>query len=454
MVVRYLPDGSVDPSFNGGAPFIRDVHGLNDDARAVVVQPDGRILIGGSTVVPGSPETLLSRIRFLIARLHPNGTLDDDFGVGGMVVTQQNHNAAGIWDMALMDDGRIVAAGAGRSGSDEVWPVVRLMPDGSFDQSFSYDGVVNVVFPTSGFAQGLALQPDGKVLLAGGTGVGVALVRLNVDGTLDGTFGTLGKVQAALVAGSCGASDVALRPDGRIVVAGYAVVGGATDHLIAQFMPDGQQDMGFGTGGVVVRDAGTTWVDIAEAIALQADGRIIVAGYAEATLGGYPIVSWLARYTATGTVDASFAANGIAQPIGSSSESAFRSIALQQDHKVLVAGRVTIGSDADLLLARYLNDTDIGLEEFAPAPDFRLFPNPATEQAYLTYTLNTSEALTCALLDMQGRVVRTFFTASRRPAGEQRETLDLHGLAAGTYMLAMRSESHSLTTRIVKLQHP
>ena len=238
-------------------------------------------------------------------------------------------------------------------------------PSGGLDQTFGSNGrvVTNVAFApgATGSRVGMALQPDGRILLVGG----LSLLRLNPDGTLDTNFGTGGQVHVPFDAsGSDTAQDVATQADGKIVVAGFTGSGSQQDFALARFNADGTLDSSFGTGGKTRTDfLGST--DRARRVRLQDDGKILVAGFATVVVS--PTVASvdfaLARYNQDGSLDTTFAADGKARDSVAGAYDLAHGLALQPDGKIILAGSAANDgvSDPDVGLVRYWGDSGQGL---------------------------------------------------------------------------------------------
>lgn len=212
-------------------------------------------------------------------RLTSNGTPDTTFGGDGTVtanpagpVVQEGGDGRAL---ALQPDGKIVVGGqVGSTRFD--FALMRFNADGSVDSSFDGDGIVRTDFGDYEAVEGLALQPDGKIVAVGASGARFALARYFPNGGLDTSFDGNGRV----ITPGGGAADVRLQPgDGRIVVAGSNGPGG--DVAVLRYNPDGSLDTGFGTGGLAIADFGGT--DAARGVALQTDGKIVAAGGAGRT---------------------------------------------------------------------------------------------------------------------------------------------------------------------------
>lgn len=192
LVARYNADGSLDTSF-GGAGTVVDFRGSTpgdaNRAFAVAVQPDGKIVIGGSF----GRETTVSGYDITFARFNTNGTYDNTFGDQGRVLIPSPQISEGINAIALQPDGSILAAGY--SGSNWNFLIMRLLGNGAQDITFSDDGRTTV--PMGGFsgARALALRPNGKILVSGQAPANsFSVVSCNPDGTLDTSFSGDGKL--------------------------------------------------------------------------------------------------------------------------------------------------------------------------------------------------------------------------------------------------------------------
>jgi uncharacterized delta-60 repeat protein/uncharacterized repeat protein (TIGR01451 family) len=267
-VVRYNADGTLDTGFGAGGTVVTDFGtGGPSEASAVKLQAGGKIVAAG-----------MSGSDFAVARYNADGTLDTGFDGDGKVTTSFAGGAASAFDVALQSDGKIVAVG--RSGYNypanaSDFALARYNADGSLDSGFDGDGRVTTPFGETDVATGVAVQPDGKIVTTGYSAFDFALARYNADGTLDTGFSGDGKVTTDFGSGTVdGSSDLALQPDGKIVAAGSS----QTDFAVARYNLDGSLDGGFGTGGKVTTDVDNGFFDSGNAMALQPDGKIVVSG--------------------------------------------------------------------------------------------------------------------------------------------------------------------------------
>ena len=349
VLARFNADGTLDDSFGAGGTVTTDIAG-QQEALGVAIEPgpDGRIVVAGYT----------NRDDITVACYHPDGRPDEGFGAGGIVTSI----ATGIAnDVTIQPDGRILIAGRATvqtpHGDDfEDLFVARLLPDGQPDGSFGLGGqVVTDVGGLDNQAQNVVVQPaDGMIVISGSsrnpgsTGVGIdhhtEVARYWPDGRPDLAFGTGG----TLTLDACVGADLAVQPDGRLVLVGTADTtpptsppGSVTELSVMRLEPDGTPDGTFGDHGTVnvsvtgrSSPAGAVSRDSGSALALQPDGRIVIAG---ATAGLNPNFA-IARLLADGTLDTEFTDTGVMTIDFSFSTDVAESVAVTGDGKIVVAG--------------------------------------------------------------------------------------------------------------------
>jgi len=351
-VVRCNPDGSLDTSFGSGGRVTTDFVGRSDNAMAVTVQPDGKILVAGGA------DMAATQFDFALVRYNPNGSLDSTFGIGGKVTTDFNGGLDGASSMVLQTDGRIVLAGFATAG-DPHMALARYNTDGTLDSSFGSGGkTITNINGNRDFANALAIQADGKIVAAGSTLVPAttfvmfALARYNTNGSLDSTFGSGGKVTTQVVSGD-GEDDeifaLAIQPDGRILAAGLANF--AQDFGVVRYQSNGSLDASFGTNGVVTTDFNGT-IDRARGMVLQIDGKIVLAGSANQTTGATGDFG-LARYNPNGSLDQTFGAAGRITTDFNSNPDTCWGVARQSDNKIVAVGATSPINNSNFALTRY-----------------------------------------------------------------------------------------------------
>ena len=338
--------GYLDTAFGAGTGKVITPMGSGfDSAAALALQSDGKIIVFGSCS---------SNSAFCVTRHLPNGTLDTSFNSTGKAITPIGSHDDSARALALQPDGKIVVAGTCLNGPVYNFCLARYLPNGALDTSFNGNGkFFSVVGSGGSFAHALALQPDGKIIVAGYCYNGTAdfcLARYLSSGAPDTSFGNAGSVITAIGSDADFAEALALQPDGKIVVAGHCRSNINTqDFCVARYLPTGALDASFNTTGTVVTTVGSS-DDLVHAIALQPDGKIVVAGTC-LVVSGYDFC--LARYLLSGALDTSFNATGkVTSAIGSDSDDA-NVLALQPDGKIVVAG-VCYNGSADFCVARYL----------------------------------------------------------------------------------------------------
>lgn len=335
LLLRYNPNGSLDPSFGTAGKVLTTVTGRNDRAFSLALQPDGKLLAGGAAGGgAGSGSALV--------RYNQDGSLDTSFGTGGIAITTLPLTVGilTVNSIGIQPDGRIVTTGDGYLD----FSVVRYNANGSLDTTFDGDGIVTCPVSANGIdsAFSLALYPDGKVVAAGSTDNGgdteFGLIRLNADGSLDTSFSGDGKLISAFPNDGAYAYTVMVRTDGKITAVGNAFDGTSVDFALLRCDPDGSLDPAFGGDGMVTTEVTPgVFHDLAYSAALQPDGKIIAAGVSRATVNNDDFA--LVRYNTDGSLDTGFDSDGIVtSDIGNGPASGSRVI-VQPDGKIVAAAQ-------------------------------------------------------------------------------------------------------------------
>ena len=350
--VTAAPDTELDPTFGGDGTITTP--GLRG-AKAITVRPDGKLVVAGE--------------RFLARYDDADGALDGSFGDGGIVTTGLDSGFLDFAsDVAIAPDGKIVAVGIDNSGPSEDFRIERYDPSGVPDASFGAAGTGAVTTDFHGDtdrAYAVAVQPDGKIVVAGhatdaaGTGNDFAVARYDVDGELDPTFGDdgTGMVTTDIAGVADFAYAIALQPDGAIVLAGrVSNDGGGGFFGLARYTPDGRLDGTFGSNGTTIGDFGHG--GIAEAVVVQPDGKLLVAGNA---IGDFA----LARFDADGSQDLTFGTGGLVTTdfgplVGNTPAPDYaHDLAVDTDGSIVVVGTTEFGGGSDFAIARYDSDGDL-----------------------------------------------------------------------------------------------
>lgn len=394
LVARLDPNGQLDPTFgNGGELLVQLDSGPSpsSEATAVALQPDGKILVGGQSQTTA----------FVLARLTPNGSFDPSFAQDGKLFDPQPSEGfytplPATTAVAVQPDGQILIGGTLLDYHATDMLVARINGgNGTFDASFGDHGVVLKQLENSGArfltqANALALEPDGKIVTTGYVGndslSSLLVTRLGAGGGVDGSFGNQGAVQHNVFDPNCGGSTdtgnaLAIQPDGKLVIAGHA--GGTTNCASPQSNPvlvarlngdDGSFDQSFGNGGIVAPDLGSGASPFASlnAVALQPDGGIVVAGSATGNDGRDELL--VARLGSDGSFDPTFANAGTYRhQFDGTGMSDATALALQPDGDVIVAGLTSSSTPGSTraLVVRLIGLPDISVSPLAPGSPSR-----------------------------------------------------------------------------------
>ncbi|HEX7997047.1 MAG TPA: FG-GAP-like repeat-containing protein [Pyrinomonadaceae bacterium] len=352
LISAQAAPGDIDPTFGVGGKVTTPIYSSFDYVRAIAVQPDGKIVVAGSAHNG-------SNYDFALARYTASGLLDTTFDGDGKVTTQfSGASQEAVEAVVIQSDGKIIVAGYMSNGADADFALVRYNSNGSRDTSFDGDGLLTTqFFGGDDQARAIALQPDGKIVVAGFVGSGFnfisGLVRYNADGSLDTTFDTDGKVTTQFSGNSDLMRAIAIQPDGKIVVAGSTIIGYNYNFALARYNPDGSLDSSFdGDGRVTTSFIGNT--DEAYTLALQPDGKIVAAGYTYNSLDEIYLFA-LARYNTDGSLDSAFDADGKVTTAFPGTDARAHGIVIQPNGRIVAAG-YSRNTTEDFALARYNMD--------------------------------------------------------------------------------------------------
>lgn len=286
-LARYNSNGSLDTTFGISGKVITDIVGYySEKCKSVVIQSDGKILVGGY----GKHSTNDGNY-FVLVRYNNNGTLDSSFGTNGVVIGTEGSG----YSLVIQNDGKILLGGS----SNLNFALVRYNNNGTLDNSFGISGKVITSIGISSEANTLGIQSDGKILLGGYAVNGsnfsdFALARYNSSGSLDNSFGIGGKIITPLGAFNSKGNSLGIQSDGKILLAGNTV-NGSNDFAIARYESNGTLDNSFGTSGKVLTPLSTSYSNCSS-LSIQNDGKILLGGYA---YNGVKTDMTLIRYTSS-----------------------------------------------------------------------------------------------------------------------------------------------------------
>lgn len=441
LVARYEADGSLDPDFGNGGWNILD-HGLYDVVNDLALQPDGGIILVGTTQGAGTDKVMM--------RFTTSGQLDPTFNGTGFLIIDDSFQEDQLNGVAVQSDGKIVAVGQGFDGSKDVFYICRLNADGAFDTSFGGTGEVeHTISGDNCRAHDVAIMPDGRIVSVG-TSYSDATTKFDAvavcylaDGTLDNSFDGDGKAIFVWSFLDDIALAVVVQPDGKVVMGGTESEAGPNTRVtVSRMNADGGHDLDFGANGTM-----RTWTGIAAtrcgALALDADGRIIVAGAAAAS--GVARRSYVCRLAAEdGALDPDFGSGGeLFHPeIGPNEETP--SVAVQPDGRIVVAGSGGAGISIDVRLLRYLETPFTGIADAPNTAPMRLLHADASGADVI---LTSSSTLTCQVVDVKGTIVAA--PATRGPAAGIRRIDFGATLAVGAYVLVAGTDAGSVSMPFV-----
>jgi uncharacterized delta-60 repeat protein len=336
FLVKYNIDGSLDNGFDGdGKLSLTQAPLLASNPKSIVFQPDNKLIICSST---------------MISRLEVNGTFDTSFDNDGFA----SYSIGTFSDVKIQKDGKIIMSLLANSNTLATG-VARINANGSLDTSFDGDGLQNIIFtpPFNGFfnAYSIEIQNDGKIIFGGVFNSRLYIVRLH---GVSNFASNQGKMITQVGTSTDIANAVAIRPNGKIVAAGYSLnavnASSNNDFALVGYNADGGLDYTFGNNALVKTEFIAFSNEEIKALAIQPDGKIIAAG----TVGsGAATNIVVARYAADGSgLDATFGVNGrIIVDFSGTQENVF-CMTLLSDGKILVAGSVANGTNTDIAVIK------------------------------------------------------------------------------------------------------
>jgi uncharacterized delta-60 repeat protein len=330
-VMRLNFNGSLDFSFSNNGIKLIDAAGAADEVKAIDVDTQGRIILAGFCNVGGTNRACLSR-------LHKNGATDLSFGVNGVVVQVLGSGVSTYEDVVALPNGKILAAGSAIGASLQSFALSRYLPNGNLDPTFTAGGTVFTDFAgNNDIANSIAIQADGKIILAGKARVSgtdnFALARYNINGTLDLSFGTNGRVTTLVGNNFNEIREVIIEDNGKIFAVGTAKMGiNAQDFAVARFLPNGALDLTFGPTGKNIIETNNT-DSIAHSVFKQKDGNYIIAGSNDINASDFITI----RIQQNGFGDPNFGPSGI-KLTSINNHAEIHAIDFRPDGRIVTAG--------------------------------------------------------------------------------------------------------------------
>jgi uncharacterized delta-60 repeat protein len=498
----FAQTGSLDSSFGINGIIKTQVGKSSSSALAMLIQADGKVILVGHASDKNG-------LDFALARFEENGSLDKSFGEDGKVMTDFAKDNDYATSAILQTDEKIVVAGYTLYDTFCDFALVRYFVDGKLDTSFGDKGKVRTKFGNNyNQAYAISLHNDGKIVLAGKTGTGYTdeddfiVCRYHKNGSEDSSFGTNGRIITSLSPYNDRAYAIIIRADDRIIVGGASVKDTSFVFTLLGFTSLGTVDSSFGINGTVTTNFGR-WGGEVRSLLLLSDGKIIAGGYSRQTFP-YRSEHTLVRYLKDGQIDSTFGINGVASKrvlndagyngiyamtlqkngkivaVGNTADQiamlvfnengslnygfgdsgvvvtevtkigrgeAF-AVGIQKDDKILVAGT----DNSNFLLIRYLSEFNLGVIDFSLIDDSPLvYPNPIKDKTVIEYTLSKKEEISIQLMDLQGKIVKTFLDKEDQYPGPQKELLDFsNDIPSGTYLVVLSSPNGKIFVKVVK----
>ncbi len=430
----FAQPGTLDNSFGTSGKIQEIFSNPFSTAHAVAIQSDGKIVVAGFTY-----QNLASD--FALVRYNTNGTVDNTFGTSGKVETHIDvyDYAKGI---VIQSDGKIVLGGTVYNGSDYDFGLVRYTADGVLDNTFGTAGITTLAIgPENDELNGLALTSSDEIIAVGyskniGGQKDFAVAKFSADGILDNTFGTSGIATAIFDNEDEEAMSVAVQSDGKIVVVGSAIVNESfvyTDHFaVTRYNADGTADVAFGekledanegrayavtiqsdqkilvggyandmdvsyllryeTDGTLELSTSQSFMEGEESIysiQVQDDGKIVAVGYGNSLTGNSDFL--ILRYDENGDIDNTFGTNGAVITTFDIYNDFARGVAIESGGKIVVVGNTLnsgSGNSSDFAIARYHSVTEApnGLTDENSHASLTLYPNPVDGLVFLEIT--------------------------------------------------------------------
>lgn len=354
-VARYNATGVLDATFNTTGTVQTPVNSGNDRALGLAIQGDGKIVVSGACERPLVGFPGFFNVEFCVVRYTTTGALDTSFNGTGIVQVAVGGNGFDSGNaVAIQSDGKIVVAGTctDRISSTADICIARFTSAGVLDTTFNATGKV-VTAVGSGLDNGLSLiiQPDGKIVVGGSCDNGATqqfcILRYAANGVLDTTFNATGILSFPIGSGSALANSLTLQADGKYVLAGRCSNGTNFDFCMARVTTAGVLDSTFnGTGTVITAMGGAE--DVAHKVAIDADGKIVLAGHCEVSTNNF--FPCMARYTTVGLLDTTFNTTGKFIASANPGPNVQRGMTLQADGKIILVG----STGNNFLVSRYV----------------------------------------------------------------------------------------------------
>lgn len=431
VILRLLPDGSLDSSFAGDGILIGPA-AYDNEANEIRAMADGKLLVAGRS---GSD--------MVLERYMSNGEPDSAFGTNGATITDFGSGSSVAFDLDIGLFGYITTGGSAVYGiTDNYMTIANHDPDG-----YPLSDANFMVLGLDATAATLAIQPtNGRAVMGGNADSDMAVARVYTGGGPDATFSGDGFLVDDLGGTWSIAREIKIDPLGRIVVCGHREVTPYSAWFLYRLLSDGTPDPSFGVNGLVSFAPGTG-DRYAYDMDLLPDGRIAVGGFAPDGAPGRRFA--IALFEPNGALVNSFGTNGLTTtPILSTCEA--RALAVQADGRLLLAGYANGSGQYALAIARYEYDFTTGIPSSDDGVVLRIHPDPLTSSGRLTFSLPASSLVRCTLHDPEGRILQRVLEGTVLPAGVNGIDFRTADLPAGCYILRLTHGGGSAQVKFIK----
>jgi uncharacterized delta-60 repeat protein len=438
-IIRLLPNGNTDNSFDSNGFVHVDHLGQDENCNAILLQNDGKILALGSTGAFGYQDIFISRSNI-------DGSLDSTFNSTGKLLWDPFGKTERLFSAALQPDEKILFAGTvldTLSFTTDIF-IGRLNSNGSIDSSFGNNGTVLIDLGTSDLLYRIYLQPNGKILLAGSATLNdkdLLVIRLLSNGTMDSTFSTNGEFITDINIEDEYWNGIAVDPDGKIILAGLTGDGTTSDLLVARLDSNGILDTTFAANGYFQNSFGFTYAQ-GYSLLLQPDGKILVGGL----VANMDIDQALFRLDTDGNPDPTFGSNGLAQVLNPTFSDFIYDIAFQPDGKLVAAVTryINTGTSWYMVASCFHTGIPTTISSMEFENSFVIYPNPVNNEFSISSSaLEMDEKIDLHIFDLYGNEI--YFIPSVR----NNSRLNVSNLSNGVYFLYGHSNGKLFSQKLI-----
>lgn len=431
VVIRYNSNGTLDTSFSSDGILTTDIGSNSLDISTIVTQNNGKINIAGTYHNASS-------VDFAIIQINDDGSFDNTFSDDGIQTTDFG-GLDYVLCMAIQNDGKILVGGKSTFlfEHSEI-SIARYNTNGTIDSTFNGGGSFTTNFGEASVkANSISIQSDGEIIVVGEyddtiSNIDLLALRLTNSGILDLTFSDDG-IQIIDIAGSTDrAFSCALQTNGKIIVTGTTIVGSSYDIVLLRLNNDGILDTTYSDDGIQTIDISNS-NDYGYSVAIQTDGKILVGGSYQVNSN---FTIFVLRTNSNGTLDTSFNGNGILISSPSIGNNYCNSILIQSDNKFVIAGTSFNGTNYDITTIRF-NNTTLNYESFTNTNSIKLYPNPTNDYFSIS---NVKDIKKIEMYEINGKLIKSFTNC---------EKYSISDINRGLYFLKIYTNSENYNLELI-----